>query len=225
MKNKIIYSMFALIFLFSLASVSAVEYVTGSGFNGVFQANREIELIQTCDNGVTICAACNITNIRDPNSVIVVSDAPMTKRTSDFNYTFRGATTLGTYYVTGFCQDAGAIRNWKYTFTVQSSEPAENNTITFLVLAVFAIILLVIAFVFHNYIFAFLSGLAILGTGVYAMINGFGDITSIYTRIISFVIIGLGMIVTLVSALEFLQETSGGDSLYSGGGEYDEGDE
>ena len=223
--KKLLTLMIGIAFMLTLVNlVSAVNYVTGTGFNGVFQVGREIELIQTCDNGEIICAACNITNIRDPNSQIVVSNAPMTRRTSDFNYTFRGATTLGTYYVTGFCQDTGAIRNWKYTFTVQSSEPAENNTITFLIFAAFAILLLVISFVFHNYIFAILSGFAILGTGVYGMINGFGDITSTYTRIISIVIIGFGALVTIISALEFLNDASGGDSEV-GGYVDDEGEE
>ena len=29
----------------------------------------------------------------------------MTKRTNDFNYTFKNASVLGIYYVTGFCSD------------------------------------------------------------------------------------------------------------------------
>jgi len=204
MNNKIY--LMAMVLLLSLTLVSA------AGFDGVFKAYTEVELTQTCDNGEIICDACNITNIRGPNSDVLVSNIPMQKRTSDFNYTFSDTSTLGVYYVTGFCVDGSEIRNWKYTFRVQSSDPAENNTTTFIIFAIIALTLLVLSFVFHNYIFAFLAGLAILGTGVYSMVNGFGNITSVYTQIIAVVIIGFGAIITIISSLEFIQELYGGET-------------
>lgn len=200
------------IYLMAMVLLLSMTFVSAAGFDGVFKSYTQVELTQTCDNGEVICDACNITNIRGPNSDVLVSNIPMQKRTSDFNYTFSDTSTLGVYYVTGFCVDGSEIRNWKYTFRVQSSDPAENNTITFIIFAIISVSLLIISFIFHNYIFAFLSGLSILGTGVYAMANGFGNITSTNTTMIAVIIIGFGAIITIISALEFMQELYGGET-------------
>jgi len=45
---------------------------------------------------------------------------------------------------------------------------------------------------------------------MYGMFYGFGDITNLYTRIISYVIIGFGAIVTIVSAIDLIRESEGG---------------
>jgi hypothetical protein len=177
---------------------------------GTFKAGQPIELVQLCDNGATLCSGCNISYVNYPNSTIFLSNVNMTKRTSDFSYIMNPSYVLGTYNVGGNCYDATMVKTWTYDFTITPSEGAENNTLTFIILASLAIILLLISFIFSNLIFAFLSGLSFSGAGVYAMIYGFGNITNLYTQIAALIIIGLGLIITIVSALEFLDEMSGG---------------
>jgi disulfide bond formation protein DsbB len=83
-----------------------------------------------------------------------------------------------------------------------------------------SLVLLLLAFIFKNYIFAIISGFAFLGTGVYGMIFGFGNMTNLYTRIISYIIIGLGIILTIVSSFDYMKDMSGeGDDI---GGDEDE---
>jgi hypothetical protein len=102
---------------------------------------------------------------------------------------------------------------------------ADVNYSNFFILIGISVSLLILAYLFKNYISALLSGLMFLITGTYAMIYGFEKVTntvgvivyntSVYTQMISVVIIGFGTIITIVSALEYLEELSGGDS--SGG--------
>lgn len=188
---------------------------------GTYQQYQPIQLTQTCDNGAAICDACNISYIKSPASVIIISNVVMSKRVSDFNYTLSAVYTnyLGTYSVAGVCTKGAEVKTWTYNFKVVSTPGAENNTTTFLVLAIAAIILLLLAFLLKNHIFSFLSGLLFMGTGVYGMIYGFGSITNVYTQIVSYVIIGLGVIITIISSLEFLSELEGGGNNYSVGEE------
>ena len=209
---------FPLLILFLLVLTSA-QYLnigindfsifTASSY-GTFKSGQPVSLIQTCDNDTSICTSCNITSIRNPNSDIVFRDATMTKGLADFNYSFDNTSMFGIYTVTGSCWDSSssAIGNWIYHFTIQSANPAEDNTSIFIVFGLLAIGLLIFSLVMRNYIFSILSGFAFLGLGVYGMINGIADITNVYTKMASVIIIGFGIIITIVSSLEFINENS-----------------
>ena len=99
-------------------------------------------------------------------------------------------------------------------FTVTPSGGDESLTI-FLVAIIFAVSLLLIAFILKNYIFSFISGAAFIVAGIYAMIFGFGNVANDYTRMIAVVIIGIGLITSIISALDLLGDVSGeGDDDY-----------
>jgi disulfide bond formation protein DsbB len=91
----------------------------------------------------------------------------------------------------------------------------DNNNTIFLVLIISSVILLLLGFVFHNYVFSTISGFAFMITGVYSMINGFAGTATIYTRFLSFIIIGIGMIISVTSAFELAGETEGPASNYA----------
>jgi hypothetical protein len=193
-----------------------------SSLQGTYKQYSSVVLTQSCFDAGAMCDACNITSITSPTSVVLLSNTIMLKGTSEFNYTFTDTGSLGIYYVNGICTAGSDTQNWRYSFAVNPSGGAENNTTFFIILSAISLILLLLAFIFKNYIFALLSGFAFLGTGVYGMIYGFGNITGLYTQIISGVILGLGAIITLTSGLELLQEVSGGDNAYNDyGGEDD----
>lgn len=210
--------------LMILPLVSAATDVTTETIFGTFKQASNVDLLQTCDNGAIMCSACNISSVKGPNSADLITNVVMTKRTSDFNYTLSGAytTTLGIYYVSGYCTDATSMKNWYYSFTVSPAGGPENNTTIFLMLAISALIILLLSFMMHNYIFAFISGLLFLGSGVYVMIFGVSAIANQYTQILSMVIIGLGAIISVVSALEFVKEMAGEGSYGYGGFDDDE---
>jgi hypothetical protein len=175
---------------------------------GVFKQHECINLLQTCSN----CTFINISSIIGPDSLQTLPEVEMTKLGTSYNYTYCNNSKLGTYIVTGYGDLNGVKEVWKYSFIVTPAGGAENNTTLFIVMVISSLVLLLLAFIFKNNIFSLISGFAFLGTGVYGMIYGFGDITNLYTRIISYIIIGIGALITIVSSLDFIQEMSGGDA-------------
>jgi hypothetical protein len=78
----------------------------------------------------------------------------------------------------------------------------QSNTTIFLFLLISSCVLLYFSYLFKNYIFATLSGFLFIITGIYSMIYGFADITNLYTQMISLIILGVGMIITVTASLE-----------------------
>jgi hypothetical protein len=86
-----------------------------------------------------------------------------------------------------------------------------DNTTFFVILILIAAGLVLLGFIFENYIFAFFGGLAFLITGVYGMIYGYGSTTNLYTQMISYILIGLGGLITILSGLDLLGSVEGKD--------------
>lgn len=210
--NKIYLFIFAAIMITGFACASSEIQTLGT-----YRQYQCVNLVQICSN----CTYVNITNVMGPNSLTVLGQQQMTKVGTNYNYSFCGTSVLGNYIVNGFGDIDGTTTVWAYDFNISPTEGNENNTTLFLIFIIASAVLLVIAFVFENHVFAFLSGLGFLATGVYTLIYGFGSLTNQYTQMFSMIIIGLGAIVTIVSALEFIQEMSGegGDTSYD---DYDE---
>lgn len=180
---------------------------------GVFKQSEAINLVQNC----LTSSYSNITRIVYPNGTFALnSQTLMTKNGDDYSYAFSNTGTLGQYIVYGSCDESGTKINWVYDFSVTATGGLENNSIIFLFLILIAASILVISFIFKNYVFATISGFALMGAGMYGMIYGFADITSLYTRMISYIIIGLGMIIAVTSGFELASETYGSDSGYKG---------
>jgi hypothetical protein len=118
--------------------------------------------------------------------------------------------TPGDYYYNVECDDSTIGGFASSLITVLPS--TESNTLFFLILALTAVLLLIIAFIFKNTIFAFISGLTFLTTGVYSIIYGFGNFTNTYTQMLSLIIIGFGAILLIISALDFINENSENES-------------
>lgn len=202
MDNKLLMLMGLIMIMIAMPLVPAEDSL------GTFKQYSCVQLIQTCST----CTFVNITGVTGPNSVILLHQVKMTKTGTFYNYTFCDTDTLGTYRVSGFGNLDGANEIWTYLFTITPSGGAENNTTFFIILIGVAIILLLLGFIFKNYIFTFLAGLAVLAAGVYGMIYGFGNMTNLYTQMVSYIIIGLGAIITIVSGLDLLGNVEGGDT-------------
>jgi len=201
-----------LIFLMAILPIvsSAVDYL-GTESIGTFKQGECMNIIQTCST----CTYVNLSRVLYPNSGPALGEVKMTKTGTYYNYTFCNTGYLGVYSVNGHGDLDGREEVFAYTFSITPAGGAENNTTIFIILSVIAIVLLLLSFIFHNYIFSVIAGFAFLGTGVYGMIYGFGDITNLYTRIIAYIIIALGGIITIVSALDLLKESSEGGDSYS----------
>jgi len=165
-----------------------------------------VNLWNQCSN----CTFMNISKVLYPDTTQAQGQVTMDKAGTFYNYTFCRTTNLGEYKVAGIGDLNGELHDFNYVFHVTPAGGAENNTTLFIILTIASIVLFVLAFVFKNYIFSILSGFLFLVTGMYGMFYGFGDITNLYTRIISYVIIGFGAIVTIVSAIDLIRESEGG---------------
>lgn len=86
---------------------------------GTFKQYNSVNLIQLCAD----CSYINITSITYPNSSNAISDAEMTKRGAEFNYTLDSSlvTAIGTYTVNGLGDDGGIDTIWAYKFEVTPS--------------------------------------------------------------------------------------------------------
>ena len=127
----------------------------------------------------------------------------------DFKYDVQGGNfTEGLGAVLYYCNNSEAGGFYEIQFeviqdpnTVDFSDTTSDWRI-FLILLAFAIILLVVSVLTENYIFAFFSGLAFLIAGAYGMIYGFDNVNDFYTRAISLILLGIGMIITVISGLD-----------------------
>jgi len=106
---------------------------------GTFQKDTEIELLQVCSNGTSLCDSCNLSSVKYPNSSILVSNVEMTPRIADFNYSlYENYTSItGEYLVNGFCMSGGGLEVFSYTFdiTVNGKESPDGSVVVlFLIL-------------------------------------------------------------------------------------------
>lgn len=170
---------------------------------------------QSCDNSTY----SNITSIKNGALTMLASTAMPNIEAGYYSYSFTNTSQLGIYIVNGYCDENGVKKNWAYNFEVTpNGEEMGAGTSTFLIFICLAVVLLLLSFIFKNYIFAFIAGLTFSVTGLYSTIYGFSTYLSVYTQMISVIILGFGLIITVVSAYEFLDEMGGNE--FSGGGGY-----
>ena len=105
MKKQIL---IGLVLIFLIGIVSAQQDSLG-----VYQVDECINLIQLCET----CSNVTITSVLSPNSTVYVIDINMTKRGSEYNYSFCNTSELGRYFVNGVGDDGeGGV--WVYYLDV-----------------------------------------------------------------------------------------------------------
>ena len=192
--------------------ILALPLISASQENyGTFKTLECVNIIQTNSNATW----ANITSILNQNSTILVSNIGMTKVGSEFNYTFCQTESLGKYQVNGFGDSDKQDFNFYFYVTptgILQGSIWDNSV--FIILLVVAIFFLVLASVLKNFWLGFISGIMFLVSGVYTMIYGFNNYTDDFSRMVAFVLIGLGIIFVLVSGYEGVVE-SGDQGIYN----------
>lgn len=197
--NKILLLMLILVMGFATPAI-ALETLGG------FDQYEPVRIAQVCKDASYV----NISSIALPNSTVIYSNIEMTSAGSgEFYFDFFNTSELGRYDVRGISD--GCDYTFATYFTITPTGGLESSTWIFLILLFVAVGILLLSFLFKNYIFSIVAGFALATAGVYGMIYGFADITSTYTRMISYIIIGLGMIIIVTSALELMNEMYGED--------------
>ena len=82
-----------------------------------------------------------------------------------------------------------------------------------LAIILFALIILFFAIYAANEYIGFISGALFILSGIYVMIYGFGEFSGTYIRSLSFILIGLGILIFIAAAYEAISRT--GVSLIS----------
>jgi len=185
--------------MFLLTCVSATDFL-GQQF-------EEINIIENCRDDGAPCDAtylCNIT-ITDPFNNINVSNAPMTRNDTFYNYTLTATGELGVYHYTTDCSNATFAGTNKGLITVTTTGKTPNMMITLLLLGV-ALVLFIIALIIKNKSIGFIAGILFVIAGTYTMIYGFGDLADLYTRSIALSTLGFGLFLILSSGWEWMND-------------------
>ena len=170
---------------------------------GVFKVNTCVELKQTCAN----CSYVNITSILFPDSTPTIINSEMTKSGSEFNYTFCNNSMLGNYIVNGIGDPQGVQTIFAYDYSITTTGISAPYTIP-LFIGLAAFILLIFAFGMKNNYIAFISGTLFVVLGIYLMIYGLSIISDFYTQALSYVSLGIGLLLILAAAYSAINDTN-----------------
>ena len=170
---------------------------------GVFKQYECVKLIQICGN----CTYNNVTSVLYHSSSLSGVQI-MTKTGTEYNSSFCSTSGLGNYIVNGVGDDNGIISIWSYDFDITSTGNNNNLYLT-LIIGIFAMLLLVAGIFVRNAFLGLFSGFLFIILGIYSMIYGLGVIQDQYTQMISYVIIGLGVVISFASIYEMYDEGEG----------------
>ena len=200
--NKILILIITTLFLMTIITAIDTPPATYVGKQG-----ESVSIVETCAVRGFPCPAdylCNIT-ISDPNLEVLILNEPMTRNDTIYNYTFTSTTLLGDYDINVYCGNLTFSGNAESDLRVTTTGREPQFKIT-LFLLICALVIFVLALYMKNYAIGFTSGILFLVGGVHFMVYGLQDISDMYTRAISLVIIAFGGFVTLVAGLEWLDE-------------------
>lgn len=196
--KKLLFSLLLVISLLTL--VVAVEIPT-------YRQNQTINLTTVCDN----CTQVNLTSVSYPNSsYAMLGTFPMTKNGTNYYYTFKNTTALGTYqFVT--CGDLNGVLTCDDTegnqFLISPSGQSGNSNIVFFIFIIFAIYgLNFLAFKNGDGWMTILSGMALIALGVYMIRNGIIIYRDWITNYFAYITMGWGAYSTLIAAFSIMDE-------------------
>jgi len=159
---------------------------------GTLKKGECIDLPQTCGN----CSYVNISSIQINNDLINMN-VEMTQNGVTYNYTYCDTQTLGKYIINTEGDGVPSPYEFKVTTT---GRDGGNALPLFMWLGGFAV--LALGLWQKNEYFGFFSAAIFIVAGIYMMIYGLGDVWDTYTRALSFVSLGLGLILGFLSTIE-----------------------
>ncbi len=188
--------------IFLLSSISALDA------DYIGKQYETLNLFETCEVNGFACDSsfvCEITVIDSDHNVLVLNES-MTRNETIYNYTLTNTSLLGEYLAPVYCNNitlSGKNPDGKITITTTGRAP-HIKLMIFLLISAF--ILFVLSIYIQNHAIGFTAGALFLLTGIYLIIYGFGDIRDVYTQSLAWVIIGLGLFITIVASVEWLEE-------------------
>lgn len=139
-----------------------------------------------------------ITYIQLPDNRLVNISTNMTKNGDFYNYTFCNTKQFGKYIVNG----KSDLSTWAYSFNV-------GNIWIPIIIGILAILFLALGIANANEYLGLFSAFLWIILGVYSLSYGLLFLADTYTQMVSYVIIGIGVIIGFASVYEMYE---GGES-------------
>lgn len=180
-KHKLLLTLILGILLISLASATET-YKAGK---------TDLQFTCTLNNAIPSSSATYNITLSNLNGTIIVNNQKATPKGQGlFNYTINLET--GIYKVHSFCYAS------PYSYSNTEEIEIKSTSLTFLIfIYVLALIFFISTLIVDEEFLVYISGILFLVGGIYIMINGLEDINDLYSRVISFVSIGIGMLFTI----------------------------
>lgn len=216
MKNKL----FALISMFIILTPMFAFFVSAledKDADYLIKQYSVFDIKRNCINNGSWCSSatiCNITIVSTAgDGLIIANNTRMTNQGSFHNITLNGKNTsyTGFFQVNIICDDNGQRGTELFYYKITPTG-AESNTQTFVIIGVVFSLIIAFGYLIRNEYVVFIGGMTALISGVYGMIYGFGNIQNDFTRMLSLVIIGIGIIFTIQPAYSLVE--SGGETGY-----------
>jgi hypothetical protein len=192
--------------------IPLVTALTDSDADYLIKQYSVFDIKRNCVYNGSSCdyaAACNITiNSVQGNGTILYNNTLMTNQGSYHNLTLTGADTkiAGWYQGMITCEDHGDYGSDSFYYRVTPTGD-ENNTNTFIIIGVVFALIIAFGYLIRDEYVVFIGGIAALIAGIYGEIYGFGSTQTDFTRMLSLVIIGLGIIFTIQPAYSLIESS------------------
>lgn len=190
----------AILFLLLFPLVSSQEQQT----LGTFKQNTCVELKQTCSN----CTQVNITRISAPNSTVLLStQAVMTRTDTTYNYTFCRNNQLGKHIVDWKANPDGTFTcstctgNYDYQITTTGFDLPIAFQFLFIGI-IFSV--LALGIVKRDITITLLSTFGLYFIGLWMLFYGFNIYKNLYTEAFSFITLGIAGYLSIIMANEYI---------------------
>lgn len=186
MRNKLILFAIALLLVFGV-SASLGTFKQGECIS--------IKVLANCSN-------INLTEVTNANGTFVLNGAMTNLGGQTFNYTFCNTTYLGKYAYSwnNPCIDCSLYDCGNEFYVTTTGKDYGNIIPLFIFLG--GLILFGFAFFGKNEYLGLFSGFLFIVGGIYMMIYGLGLFSDMYTRSMSFIALGIGLVISFISVIE-----------------------
>jgi hypothetical protein len=195
MKNKIMITIILGMFLISLASISAAETL------GNFEFGKCMNLSQTC----ATCSYVNISSVSHKDNGILLTNVEMNAfGNGEWRYEFCNTTNMGRHEVRGQGDIDGADETFTYFFDVTPTGDGGNVFGLYILLYVVLFGIVIFGFAIRSEWIAILGGLGLIFLGIWTLNSGIVIFRNVATEVTSWITIGFGAIVSIVTGLEII---------------------
>ena len=138
MKNKFLIFILLLIFI---SPINALESLPAQ------KQGRSVILWQACD----LSSYSNISSVKS-GSTVLINKAVMIEITDDYyEYNFTNTSTLGTYVVSGYCDEDGEKSNWAYDFNITPDGKESTLVKGIIYFGLLSLIILLIVIIIYSF--------------------------------------------------------------------------